>query len=432
MIKYIILAIILNTVLVIRFFTGQDVSLEIKAPPVVEAGSTVDVEIHLNKAGLTGFARFQQELPGGVTASPVFPADMNFSFEDNRVTLIWLSLPQEEEITIRYRINIHERLKGDLRLEGTFSYVEDNQRKVVMASGMDLAITPASDIDERLIVDVSESGLLLPPAEHVADRSGDITAIRQELIAENDLGFVVNILVHKSEMSNFAKIEERIPEGFTAIQIDSKGGIFSFSDQRARIIWNNLPVERSFIVSYRLLPHGDTGAAPRLNGEFSFMQNNTTTSLQILQGDKNLGAITPTVSPQDTRPALIHSDIRSVSNETVRPVRPVAGSVTQVSNPLEAESGVYYRVQVAAGRKPVDADPHFKRLKITQEVRSEIHEGWIKYSVGSFYEYKSARDYRVDIWKNTPVGDAFVTAYNNGRRITVQEALVIANHQWYR
>ena len=61
----------------------------------------------------------------------------------------------------------------------------------------------------------------------------------------------------------------------------------------------------------------------------------------------------------------------------------------------------------------------------------ERHQGWIKFVTGKFGSYAEARDQRVAF---NAAGHAFpgpfVTAYNNGERISVQEALVLSNQKW--
>ena len=59
----------------------------------------------------------------------------------------------------------------------------------------------------------------------------------------------------------------------------------------------------------------------------------------------------------------------------------------------------------------------------------ENHDGWIKYTTGRFDQYKEARNKRNDLNSNEFPGP-FVTAYNFGQRITVQEALIISKQNW--
>ncbi len=437
MFKYIVILLVVNALLDGTGITSKNnVVMDIHAPAEIVAGSTVDVDIELHKGDLSGFARFQQQLPNGVTASPVLPADMNFTFEDNTVKMIWLNLPREEIITVRYRLHINERLSGNLDLNGTFSYIENNQRKYAEATSTLMAVNSPPDIDKRLIVDVAEADRKLPSPPPSLKQLDNVMAIRQDPVAD-DNGYIVNILVNKGDNNHFAKIEEIIPDGFTAFEMENRGGLFSFSEQRVRIIWRNLPAESSFITSYRLVPDDTRTEVPQLSGEFAFMHNEITNSRKIVQRDTELPSIDETnrnqllasISPLETYglpPGNRHESTPSTSSAT--PQR----TLQNTSRPLKAEEGVYYRVQIAAGQRPVNIEQYFRQRNITDDVHSEIHEGWIKYSVGSYYDYKSARDHRVNIRNATSINDAFVTAYNNGSRITVQEALMFANHQWYR
>ena len=88
-------------------------------------------------------------------------------------------------------------------------------------------------------------------------------------------------------------------------------------------------------------------------------------------------------------------------------------------------------MQITAAHREVGKSYFRARHNYSGDFQIERHEGWIKYVTGSYADYSSARDQRVSYVQaghNFP--GPFVTAYNNGTRITVQEALVISKQQW--
>src|SRR5690606_34689706 len=88
------------------------------------------------------------------------------------------------------------------------------------------------------------------------------------------------------------------------------------------------------------------------------------------------------------------------------------------------EHGVVYKVQIAAGHREVGRSYFAARHRYHGDFSIERHQGWIKYVTGRFGSYTEARSQRVAF--NAAGHDfpgPFVTAYNNGERISVQEAL---------
>jgi hypothetical protein len=475
MIKLVVPLLNLLVILTMQLFPGN-VSVKMDVPAQVSAGSEFEVRITLDKGDLEGFSRFQQSIPSGLTAVAGQSSSADFSFEEKRVRFIWLRIPNTDLITVSYKVKVDSRLKGTFQLAGKFSYVDDNERKAVDVEPVSVTIVPDPSMDPTLLVDINDfDRLSVPKPAEAAGEGTAIACVRQKPYPGRSGEYIVNLLVNKAAAKNFAKIEEDVPEGYNAVALDPREAVFTFKAQKVKFLWMNLPADPYFTVSYRLIPKNQaTLSAPVLSGAFSYLADDKTVSVPVTERDVNLaslnaGEVEQLVRNVLTEPApelaTVQPPAPPVRNataaipETTATVKPVPEKKPAVQKPVEKEpvvtpeppsakteaatgvltasetepaQGVYYRIQLAAGHKPVNVDRYFKKLNLGKEVRKEEHDGWQKYSVGSFSMYKDARDYRIHIWNTTPVKDAFVTAYNNGQRITVQEALMVTEQQWYR
>ena len=131
MIKNLVLLVYLFVALFLNLLFQTPVHLGVNVPSVVNAGESFDVSVTLNKGNLSGFSRYLQQLPYGLTATPLISANADFSFKDQKLRLIWLRLPDEESVTFSFKIHVDQRLKGEFKLDGLFSYIENNERKSV-------------------------------------------------------------------------------------------------------------------------------------------------------------------------------------------------------------------------------------------------------------------------------------------------------------
>ena len=450
------------------FFFQNNVTIKMDMPDVIEAGKEITVTVTINKGKVTDFARFQQDLPYGFTAMALNSANADFSFQDQKVRLVWLRVPDDDEITFSYKIIANERLIGRIDLGGRFTYIDNNERKSADLKPKLLAINPSPNVNPVMLVDVRDYAKAAS-IEAAASRAGQAVALRQQpLWMEEDKIFLVTLLVNKDAVQKFAKIEETIPVGYTAVSIDSKGGIFTYKDQEAKFIWMDLPSEPYFTVTYKLIPEEGVianAASMQIAGVFSYMINDRTFTSVIVERRETLANLNReqvsailrgvTVQTSEQRPVSVagtgasqpgrqtSTSASRTSSGSSTPSRTSSGSssisteknvaaVSNVNDLLAPESGVYYRVQIAAGHKPVNAQRYFRSYRLEYSVMRESHEGWWKYSVGSFAEYKDARDYRVHLSNTAKINDAFVAAYNNGKRITVQDALMALNQKWYK
>jgi len=76
-----------------------------------------------------------------------------------------------------------------------------------------------------------------------------------------------------------------------------------------------------------------------------------------------------------------------------------------------------YKVQVMASKTPVDVSYIQKRYSINEPIREDYDGVWYRYSVGSFKDYKSARESANKLNSVNKVDGAFVVGFKNGKRL---------------
>ncbi len=474
------------SVLMLFGLVGEPVSVSLNMPDSAQSNSEFLVEVTIRKGDVEGFARFQQKLPNGFKAVARQTANGEFSFTDQKVKIQWMKVPYDKELVVSYAIQVDPATaSGSYTFDGSFSYIMDNSVQVATAGTQTLQVIA----DESSLNLANQQNMVIQKGD-VQVNLNSVDCIRQKPYLNDNNEVIVNLLINKGSLKEFGKIQEQIPVGYRAESIKSKNSIFTYKNHIVKFLWMNLPSnagDDNFVVSYKLIPEGEIPDEEfQIVGTFSYAESDRTKTINIAERNVDLEkdedellVQAPEPEPEPTAPIASYTpapeptysyepvstpepeptpvvsqpssdntyaqssgttssysepayETQPTATPAPRSTRPTyqvsAEDLTDIPSP---EQGVAFRVQIAAGHRLVGKN-YFKRLNITDQVQVEIHNGWNKYTVGNFSEYKDARDYRVYVWNNTPIHDAFVSAYNNGMRITVQEALMIANQKWYK
>lgn len=419
--------------IVLKVFFADDIGVTLNVPNEVVAGTEFEVQVSIKKGELESYSRLLQTMPAGLTVLASESNNADFNFESKRARFIWMRMPDEEQFDVKYKIKVDPRLKGEFNIGGKFSYILDNERRTITVESTNITILPSPEIDPALIVDIADYERLVIPYIPTDNANAQIACVRQAPeLTEDGKSYIVTLLVSKERKEKFAKIEEVVPSGYKAVAVNEGDAIFTYKNKTAKFLWMNLPASSLFTVSYKLVPTVGKKDSPELHGKFSYLEEAKTLSINIQQTNQDVALIKTTdelnqlIADIGSAPLADNDVAKNIEIPKEKQPRSNAKYV------LEPEEGIYYRVQLAAGHSPVNVRRYFRQYKLKKEVRHEFHDGWYKYSVGSFPQYKNARDYREHIWNTTSIDDAFVSAYNDGSRITVQEALMISNQQWYK
>ncbi|MBL7952737.1 MAG: hypothetical protein JNM62_13580 [Flavobacteriales bacterium] len=462
-----------------------DISITQNIPSTMAPGTEVRVTVTVNKAELSGFAKLQLDLPQGLTATAIETKGASFTFADQKAKFIWMALPSTPTFKVTYTLTADASVSGNLAIQGRLSYIEDNERKtfdlptstVDFGSGGAVQVAEVTTTEEPSAQDLVSAGAGAPAGSTVLavidnasgvapiQGAGGVTATRT-ITPVTEKEMLVEVIVKKGDIRGFGKLQETIPDGFTALEKTSSEAIFTAQDRIAKFVWLNLPASQEIKVVYKLRANERPEGEYSINGEFGYLLNDETQkavlgtskffvgpkALEVLanqnsnmelvanpdadlakrqaeeQAKRDAGLAAKETAAREQAEAA-----RRASEQTIaakQPTKPTEQPKKVTSIPAP-ENGVVYKVQICAGHREVGKSYFSNRHRYSGAFSVERHQGWIKYVTGRFGSYAEARDQRIaynTAGHNFP--GPFVTAYNNGDRITVQEALLLSNQKW--
>ena len=431
MMKYITHCLAVSMFFLSFSLSGQDVEISIDHPDRVNAGEDFTVTVTIKKGSLTDYSRFSQDIPLGLSATNVSSPNADFSFDEQRVRIIWLKMPDASEISVSYLLSVDSRLKGTFNLGGVFAYVVDEERKFLNFDQINaITIVPNRSIDPALIVDIRDfrGGAAVVPAA-VSTGTGFAMAVRQKPLLLNTGGYLVHILIDNPSGSKYAKVEETIPSGYLFEEVNSNEGIVSHAASTVKFIWMKLPEQSEFEVVYRLVPKQNEPQGNMLiEGLLTYTAGNENRVAEIVQMDVSLDNLTtaqkrnlldtgtvpagnktaPAVK-RETRPPSTSTNVGSASDRVIVNTRV-----------LNRGTGVYYRVQLTANLNAFDATTYYRQAGVDREVLVEQHQGLYKYTIGPFQSYDQALSYKEKVDRLPEIEGAFIIGYQNGNRVATR------------
>lgn len=118
----------------------SQITINANFPSNMSAGSSVDADVKINKGAVGNFAKYQLDVPTGYMISAVDAKGGNFTFENQRAKIVWVSVPSESEFVVKLKIAANSDAVNPGIFTQKFYYLENSEKKEVEASPITINI----------------------------------------------------------------------------------------------------------------------------------------------------------------------------------------------------------------------------------------------------------------------------------------------------
>jgi hypothetical protein len=454
------------------FMGDGGVSVTGNLPASLKSGQSITAELKVSKGNSSGFAKLQMDIPEGLTITEIDNMGASFTAVDGIAKWVWSSLPAASEIVVKFNLVAASDANGSKTLSAKYSYVEGANKQVVEMTPHELMIgdvavaNTTSSVNTNTIASSESNSNNNTTATGAANPSSNlepnakIAVERSVSKGSSDNEQIITLKINKGNTKGFGRYSDDLPAGYAAKAITTEGSSFTTADDKIKFVWVTVPEKEILSISYALV--ATNASTLVLKGEYAYLEENQSKKFLVTQenvvfgGPLNLATTNIADTPNESKSTTTSTEttVNSTSTEKSTDANTnnnnsssngninntnntnnetaITGSTETSTKINNSTANVDYRVQIGAfSNSGVSASVLASTFNITEKISSEMQGGFSKFMIGNYSEYKFARDKR-ESTLSKGVNGAFVVAYNSGKRITVQEALMLSNQKWFK
>ncbi len=212
--------------------------------------------------------------------------------------------------------------------------------------------------------------------------------------------YPIDIILHKENITGFAKLELYLPVGIDIIPVENAGATPIKQGQLIKYIWIELPMTKDIKLTATISIDFRINGYKELYGNFYYIQNKNRIKSSV-------GVI----------PFQVHNDFswKNVTTDKEEKEYPQIVEIEKIK-PQKLSQANFYRVQIAAFKRKIPKNQLIELYPEVQFIFEEFIDGLYKYTIGDFSSLEDAKKF-----KNTcGIFGAFVVKYENYQRVIQQ------------
>jgi len=196
----------------------------------------------------------------------------------------------------------------------------------------------------------------------------------------------VNITINKNRISGSSKFEVIVPNGFIVEPVVTSGANFIFKDNKAKFIWLILPTTDDVVISYNISVPDSYKGEKKIFRKFFYIDGNR------------------------IHEEGFYSKVNVVENDLL----------VNIKNTEKAfRDNITFKIQIGAFINKVTPRKISNKAVDNYKIEEEFTGYYYKYSIGEFSSLETV----TKVKESLDIKGSFIIAYNNNKRITIEEAV---------